>query len=81
MNTRQIVIDYLPWFMSVITIYMTYIAGNKNAFAWLLGLGNQAFWLTWIVVSKNWGLLPMCVVLTGLYTRNYVKWLKPQQVS
>lgn len=75
-NLKEIIVVYLPWLMSVITIYMTYIAGNRNAFAWVLGLGNQAFWLIWIVVSKNWGLLPMCLTLSVLYIRNYYKWIK-----
>jgi hypothetical protein len=66
--------NYLPWLLSAITIYMTVLAGNKARHAWLFGLGNQALWLLWIVVSGAWGLLPMNVALWVVYARNHYKW-------
>ena len=58
---------YLPWLMSAITIYMTVLAGNKNKYAWAVGLLNQALWLTWIVATANWGFLPMNIALWIVY--------------
>lgn len=66
--------DYLPWLMSAITIWMTLLAGNKHRSAWLVGLGNQALWLFWIVSVQAWGLLPMNAALWVVYARNHVKW-------
>lgn len=66
--------DYLPWFMSAITIWMTLLAGNKHRSAWLVGLGNQALWLFWIVSMQAWGLLPMNAALWVVYARNHLKW-------
>lgn len=65
---------YLPWVISSITIYMTLLAGNKNRNAWLFGLLNQALWLTWIVATASWGLLPMNAALWVIYLRNHLKW-------
>lgn len=65
---------YLPWLLSAITIYMTLLAGNKHPNAWLVGLMNQALWLTWIISASAWGLLPMCAALTFMYARNHFKW-------
>jgi hypothetical protein len=66
--------SYLPWLMSAVTIYMTVLAGNKNRFAWAIGLGNQLLWLVWIVASSAWGLLPMNIALWIVYGRNHLKW-------
>lgn len=70
------VVTYLPWILSVITIYMTLLAGNKNNKAWLYGLINQALWLVWILVSGAYGLIPMNIALWILYARNHIQWNK-----
>ena len=67
----------IPYILSVITIYMFVLAGNKSKYAWLVGLGNQALWLTWIIISSTWGLLPMNIALWIVYFRNHMKWQTP----
>jgi len=71
---RDAIISYLPWLLSVITIYMTVLAGNKARYAWIVGLCNQFLWLIWIVCSGSYGLLPMNVALWIVYSRNHLKW-------
>lgn len=68
--------NYLPWVMSAITIWQVLLAGNQWRYAWLVGLFNQTLWLTWIMVSGNYGLLPMNIALWIVYTRNHIKWMK-----
>lgn len=68
---------YLPYLMSAVTIIQLYLAGRKDARNWLLGLGNQTLWLTWIVTTEAWGLLPMTGALLIIYTRNYRLWTRP----
>lgn len=68
------VLSLLPWLMSALTIWMTLLAGNKHRSAWVVGLVNQALWLTWIVATHNWGLLPMNAALWVVYARNHIKW-------
>ena len=71
---KHLITTYLPYLLSAITAYTMLLAGNKKAGAWLVGLLNQALWLTWIIVSGTWGLLPMTGVMIVVYIRNYVKW-------
>lgn len=73
MNEHTI-ISAMPWLLSAITIYMTVLAGNKHKSAWLVGLIGQAGWLFWIVLSQNWGFLPMNLALWIVYGRNHWKW-------
>lgn len=70
----EIIRLYLPWIMSAVTIWMTLLAGNKHKSAWLVGIGNQALWLTWIVTVGAWGLIPMNIALWIVYARNHLKW-------
>lgn len=66
----------IPYILSAITIYMFVLAGNKSKYAWAVGLGNQALWLIWIIISATWGLLPMNLALWVVYARNHLKWNK-----
>lgn len=70
----EIIRLYLPWIMSTVTIWMTLLAGNKHKSAWLVGIGNQALWLTWIITVGAWGLIPMNIALWVVYARNHLKW-------
>ena len=63
--------------MSAITIYTMFLAGDKKKGAWAFGLFNQVLWLTWIITTKSWGLLPMTAALCFVYIRNYLKWSTP----
>ncbi len=71
---KPAIIQYLPWLLSAITIWMTLLAGNLHPRAWLVGLGNQALWLVWIVLSATWGLIPLNIALWVVYWRNHAKW-------
>lgn len=71
---RELITTYLPWLLSAITIWFNLMAGNKHAGAWALALVGQAGWLAWIIVTKNWGFLPMNLALWIVYGRNHLKW-------
>lgn len=71
---KEIIITYLPYILSGNTIYMMLLAGNQKKNAWAFGLAGQLLWLVWIVLTKNWGLLPMNIALWIVYGRNYLKW-------
>jgi hypothetical protein len=68
------IVTYLPWLMSAMTIWMTLLAGNNHPRAWAVGLINQVFWVTWIIASETWGLIPMSIELGIVYARNHFKW-------
>lgn len=71
---KEIIITYLPYVLSAITAYTMLLAGDKKLKAWIVGLGNQVLWLTWILASGTYGLLPMTAVMCLVYWRNYKKW-------
>lgn len=72
--------DMLPWLMSAITLYMTFLQGNKKQSAWAWGLINQVLWLVFAVSTETWGLLPLNAGLWYLYVRNWLKWRREAAV-
>ena len=73
---KLVIVKYLPWLLSAITVYMNVLAGNKNRGAWIFGIVNQALWLVWILATEAWGLIPMNGALWIVYLRNHLKWRK-----
>ena len=71
---QEIVIVYLPWLLSTLTITMAIMNGSMHRHTWLFGLLLQALWLLWIVVAKEWGFLPMNIAFWIIYTRNHILW-------
>lgn len=59
---------------SVGTITVMWLAGRKDWRAWVLGLANQVLWVTLIVVSGLWGLMPLSVAITFIYSKNLIAW-------
>lgn len=66
--------SYLPWFMSAITILTMWLAGSRYRYTWLISLSNQALWLSWILMTANWGFLPMNLCMWFVSIRNHLRW-------
>jgi hypothetical protein len=72
--TRQDLVAYMPWGMSLLTIYGYWVIGNKNWRSWYVPLVTQVLWFFWIALSGNWGFLPAAFFLTAIAIRNLLKW-------
>ncbi|MGH9248070.1 MAG: hypothetical protein ACRD0W_00905 [Acidimicrobiales bacterium] len=68
----------IPLALSINTIAVMWLAGDKRALGWALGLFGQAGWFAFIVVFEAWGLLPLSVALTFVYSRNLWRWTQSE---
>lgn len=75
---NEAIVTYLPWLLSILTIYSAFLAGQKKASSWTVGLVNQALWLVWIFAGESWGLLPMNIALWVIFARNLRLWRREQ---
>lgn len=78
---RSLIVTYLPWLLSAVTVYAMVLAGNKNRHAWAVSIANQALWLVYIVAAGAWGLLPMNAALWIVFVRNYRRWKQSSKDS
>ena len=77
MTISLLLIKVLPWILSLNTIVMNIMVGNKHRRSWALGLVGQVLWLVWIILVEAWGLIPLNLALWVIYIRNHIKWKKP----
>ncbi|KXF74742.1 hypothetical protein ATN84_22935 [Paramesorhizobium deserti] len=63
---RETVAAYLPWLLSAITISHSHPGNDKFRHVWLLGVGDQALWLIWIVYAPVLGRYPVLLKMAHL---------------
>jgi hypothetical protein len=64
----------LPGVISVNSIGVMYLIGNKSRAAFVLGLGNQCLWLSWLLYIETYGMLPTVAAMSAMYVRNLHAW-------
>ena len=69
----------LPLALSVNTIALMWLVGNRRVLGWWLAVCGQAGWFAFIILFEAWGLIPMAAALTVTYVRNLVKWRGDQR--
>lgn len=65
---------YLDWITGCATLVAMHLIGKKLWYGWAVGLANQGLWLALIYARELWGLLPLTLALTWLYTKNLRAW-------
>lgn len=78
---RDAIVEYVPWLLSAITITTSFLAGSFHRWTWALALVGQVFWSVWVVVSANWGLLPLNIALWFIYIRNHRRWARARRAQ
>lgn len=73
---KEYTILYLPWIISILSIYTVWITGNKNKIGWLLNGFSQVLWLIWIWSTSAWGLIPLNIAMLCMSIRNFILWNK-----
>lgn len=66
-----------PWWsisLAVIAVGLSWLVGNRWTPVWLLALGSQLLWITYAVITRQWGFVGSSVVFGVMNVRNYRKW-------
>ena len=64
----------MTWVLSVISLLTVYLIGKKKLAGWIIGLFGQVLWIAWEISTKQWGLMPMTIIMTGLYIKSLNEW-------
>lgn len=74
---KHSLVVWMPYAISIISIYVLIIAGKKHPFTWHFAVIEQLLWITWILISKNYGLLPITIFVLISCIRNIFLWREP----
>ena len=71
----------LPWATSAGTLLGMWLVGQKRSVGWVVGLVNQALWVTFAIMFEAWGLLPLTVALIFIYTKALLAWRRDDALA
>ena len=69
----------MDWIVGITTVISVELMIRRKWYAWLVSLANQFVWLTYIIVAKQWGLLPLNLVMFVQNTRGLISWLRNKE--
>jgi len=64
----------LSYVLSANSLVSLWLVGNKNKAGFVLGVINQALWVWYALMLKQYGLLIGVIAYTIINIRNLVKW-------
>lgn len=56
--------------LAAVGIAGQWFAGRKQKSGWTIGVGAQALWLTYAVVTRQWGFIASALAYGFVYARN-----------
>ena len=64
----------MSWLLSITSVIMLWMMGNKNRYAPIVGIFNQILWIIYVIMKKDWGLLIGVLLYLTVHIRNTIKW-------
>lgn len=60
--------------LAAVGVLGIYLSGNKNYWGWGIGLGAQALWVVYAVVTQQWGFIISALAYGWVYGKNFLSW-------
>ena len=68
--------QWWSWALSAIGVAGFVLAGRKVWWAWYVNLANQALWLTYSLITGQYGFLVATGVYTVVFAKNAAAWTR-----
>lgn len=71
--------SYFLGSLDIIGLAGLWMLGKKRAEGWLFAIVTQLVWITYSIITRQWGFLLPALVKFAIYSRNYVMWLRQRE--
>jgi hypothetical protein len=71
-ETRLGAPTWWAWVLTGLQVLALWSAGRRRAGGWLLGAGVQPGWITYAVLTGQYGFIPGCAVSGGVQLNNFL---------
>jgi hypothetical protein len=62
------------WVLAVIGVTGIYFVGRKTIWGWIVLLFNEVLWITYAVVTAQYGFIFSAIAYAAVYIRSYMHW-------
>lgn len=67
------------WALALAGIAGLYLAGKKKKSGWAVGVAIQVLWMTYAIVTHQYGFILSSCAYAFMYGRNYYLWYKEEK--
>lgn len=62
------------WLLALLGLFGLWLAGNRNMWAWRIGIAVQVLWVAYALTTRQWGFIASALGYAGVNLRNLLKW-------
>jgi nicotinamide riboside transporter PnuC len=67
------------WLLAVIGVAGIYFVGRKTIWGWFVLLFNECLWMTYAIVTKQYGFIFSALAYAIVYIRSYMHWKEDER--
>lgn len=67
---------FWSWVLAIIGVAGIYFVGRKTIWGWLVLLFNEALWITYALITDQYGFIFSALAYAIVYIRSYIHWSK-----
>ena len=64
------------WVLAVIGVAGIYFVGRKDKWGWFVLLFNECLWITYALITNQYGFIFSALAYAAVYIRSYIHWSK-----
>jgi len=62
------------WLLTAVGVFGLWLGGRRNYWGWFVGLMAQVLWMSYAVVTSQYGFMVSALAYGWVYGNNFVKW-------
>ena len=78
---RVQMMQYWSWILAVIGVTGIFFVGRKTIWGWHILLLNEILWITYAVITKQYGFIFSALAYGVVYVKSYMLWRKEDPKS
>ena len=68
------------WGLAIIGVAGIYFFGRKTLWGWFVLLFNEVIWVTYAIVTEQYGFIVSAVAYAAVYIKSYLHWKEDANV-
>lgn len=66
------------WILAVLGITGIFLVGRKTIWGWLVLCANEILWVTYAIITKQYGFIAMAIAYVLVYLKSYIHWKREE---
>jgi hypothetical protein len=68
--------QYASWVLGSVGVAGIYFVGRKTVWGWVVLLANEVLWITYALMTKQYGFIFSAVAYGIVYVKSFLHWRK-----